>query len=264
MKDIELLGGVIAAVGHDVGHPAVTNRFIITMKDPLAIIYNDLSVLEMMHCSVTFRVLLEAGLLSSLPQQSWELVRKVVIEMILATDMSKHFDMMGVFRGASLGALDLQTFEERLVLFKMAVKCADVGHAAKETTLHEKWTSKIVEEFFAQGDLEKESHLPISIYCDRTSTDISKSQIGFISAIVQPLFEVLQTCLQSNAIYEDCVRQLQTNMDYWKAKGVKRSNSLTDHNLAEPMNTVATEIDEIKPLFAVCRSKTLIDRRRGV
>lgn len=218
----------------------------------------------MMHCSVTFRVLLETSLLSSLPQESWELVRKVVVEMILSTDMSKHFDMMGVFRGASLGPLDLQTFEERLLLYKMAVKCADVGHAAKETTLHEKWTSKIVEEFFAQGDLEKESHLPISIYCDRSSTDISKSQIGFISAIVQPLFEVLQACLQSHSIYEDCIVQLELNMDYWKARAVKRSNSLSDHNPPEPMNTVASEIDEIKPLFAVNRSKTLLDRKCGV
>lgn len=38
MRDMELLGGVLAAAGHDVGHPAVTNRFIITARDPLAII----------------------------------------------------------------------------------------------------------------------------------------------------------------------------------------------------------------------------------
>ena len=269
MREMELLGSVLAAIGHDVGHPAVTNRFIITSRDPLSIICtlhtdNDLSVLEMMHCSVTFRVLLENDVLSSLPQESWELLRKVVIDMILATDMSKHFDMLGVFRASSLGSLEMQTFEERLVMFKLAIKCADVGHAAKETSLHEKWSSKIIEEFFSQGDLEKESRLPISMYCDRSSTDIPKSQIGFISAIVQPLYDILHTCLQSNHIHEDCVKQLARNMEYWKSKSVKRSNSLSDKNPTEPMNTVNTEAEEIKPLFAVARSKTLIDRRGGV
>ena len=268
MKDIELLASVVAALGHDVGHPAVTNRFLVTTRDPLAVICtlhpdNDVSVLEMMHSSVTFRVLTETGLLASLPQESWELVRKIVVEMILATDMSKHFDMVGVFRAASMNAGEMGTFEERMMLFKVGVKCADVGHAAKETSLHEKWTQKIIDEFFAQGDLEKDSNLPVSMYCDREATDISKSQIGFITAIVLPLFEVMNACLKSDRIAEDCVKQLGKNVEFWTTKEVKRSNSLAEQG-QEAGNTGTTDLEEVRPLFQCQRSRTLSDRKKAV
>jgi hypothetical protein len=43
-----------------------------------------------------------------------------------------------------------------MTLLKIGIKCADIGHAAKEVELHEKWTKMISEEFFNQGDMEKE------------------------------------------------------------------------------------------------------------
>ena len=43
---MDMLGAIIAAAGHDVGHPALTNRFLINSRDQIAIRYNDQSVLE--------------------------------------------------------------------------------------------------------------------------------------------------------------------------------------------------------------------------
>lgn len=263
MKDVELLASVIAAVGHDVGHPAVTNRFLITSRDPLAIICtphadNDISVLEMMHTSVTYRVITETGLFSELPQESWDLVRKIVIEMILATDMSRHFDMVGVFRAASITPLELSAFEERLLMFKVVIKCADIGHAAKETSLHEKWTNRIVEEFFAQGDVEKDAKLPVSMYCDRATTNIAKSQVGFLSAIVTPLFEVAAACLKSAQV-EECAHQVRSNIDFWQARLLRRCNSQTILN-PEPENTVTTGEED---RFLAQRSRTMIECKKA-
>lgn len=46
-----------------------------------------------------------------------------------------------------------------------------------------------MEEFFQQGDKEREMGLDISPMCDRHNATIEKSQVGFIDYIVHPLWE---------------------------------------------------------------------------
>jgi len=50
------------------------------------------------------------------------------------------------------------------------------------------WTYLLYDEFFAQGDREEQLGLPISFLCDRKTTNIPKSQPGFIDFIVTPIF----------------------------------------------------------------------------
>jgi 3''5''-cyclic nucleotide phosphodiesterase. len=57
MSTIELLGTIIGCLGHDVGHKGKNNRFHIMTRDPLSVLYNDISVLEMMHSSTVFDLL---------------------------------------------------------------------------------------------------------------------------------------------------------------------------------------------------------------
>ena len=56
---IELFAGIIACLGHDLGHPGTNNRFLIQTKHNLAVQYNDNSVLENMHARDLFMILLE-------------------------------------------------------------------------------------------------------------------------------------------------------------------------------------------------------------
>jgi len=44
----------LAALGHDVGHPGTNNAYAIRTKNPLALLYNDKSVLENHHISLFF------------------------------------------------------------------------------------------------------------------------------------------------------------------------------------------------------------------
>ena len=57
LSQIELLSAIIASLAHDVGHPGLTNRFLIYNRDPMAIRYNDISCLENMHAALTFKLL---------------------------------------------------------------------------------------------------------------------------------------------------------------------------------------------------------------
>ena len=71
LTPIETLASIIANLGHDIGHPGLTNRFLINNKDDLALEYNDNSVLENMHCAIIYSILKksECAILDSLSQE---------------------------------------------------------------------------------------------------------------------------------------------------------------------------------------------------
>ena len=58
--------------------------------------YNDESVLENHHLAVAFKLLQspECDILANLSQKQRVSVRKLVIDMVLATDMSKHMSLL--------------------------------------------------------------------------------------------------------------------------------------------------------------------------
>ena len=95
---------MISSFGHDVGHPGLNNRFLVNNQEALAINYNDLSVLENMHSSVTFKTMKSknCNVLANFTGETFNFIRKLIIEMILETDMSKYFDALGKFRSKFL------------------------------------------------------------------------------------------------------------------------------------------------------------------
>ncbi|OMJ70238.1 hypothetical protein SteCoe_31836 [Stentor coeruleus] len=233
IQDYEIFASVVAMLGHDVAHPGVTNRFLINSKNSMAITYNDSSVLEMMHSATTFQLMQKDNqdILANLPKDMGVLVRALIIEMILATDMAKHFDLIGKLKAKMINSpsINLTSADQRNEIMKIITKASDVGHAAKCQELHQKWTSLVCEEFFMQGDMEKAQGLPISMYCDREKTDIAKSQSGFIKNIVLPIYETLNQCLNSSEIKEKCIDQLEQNMKSWESLVLpKRVHSLME------------------------------------
>lgn len=132
----------------------------------------------MMHASLTYSLLLEEenNILKKLDSDSWMLCRKVIIKMILATDMARHFELLGGFKASHpiVTTTNISKIDERIAVSEICIKAADIGHAAKMIDLHERWTLLVCEEFFQQGDMEKKLGLPVSMFCDRENTDIAK------------------------------------------------------------------------------------------
>ena len=226
LNPLESATSIVAALGHDVGHPGLTNRFIVNNKEHLAIQYNDISVLENMHCSTIFLTLDQPGknIFINLSNEDWFLMRKLMIYMILETDMSRHFEILGKFKSKA-NNLNISNAEDKLIILGMGLKCADIGHSAKSTDLHEKWTQLVCEEFFLQGDIEKQRKQVVSMYCDRENTDIAKSQAGFIKNICLPLYEVWCNYLNSDIIFNNCLKQLEKNYKHWDDKFKQRKTS---------------------------------------
>ena len=56
-SNLEIFSLMVAVVGHDVGHPGVNNNFLVATKNELAIVHNDRSPLENMHCATLYAIL---------------------------------------------------------------------------------------------------------------------------------------------------------------------------------------------------------------
>ena len=57
------------------------------------------------------------------------------------------------------------------------VHCADLSGPTKPLSIYRRWCDRIMEEFFQQGDKEREACLDISPMCDRFNATIEKSQV---------------------------------------------------------------------------------------
>ena len=63
-------------------------------------------------------------------------------------------------------------------VLKTLVHCADLSNPTKPLYLYRQWTDRVMEEFFRQGDLEREQGLEVSPMCDRHSASIEQSQVN--------------------------------------------------------------------------------------
>ncbi|XP_029582517.1 calcium/calmodulin-dependent 3',5'-cyclic nucleotide phosphodiesterase 1C-like [Salmo trutta] len=190
LTELEIFAMIFAAAVHDYEHTGTTNNFHIQTRSDTAILYNDRSVLESHHVSAAYRLLQdddEINILYNLSKDDWRELRSLVVEMVLATDMSCHFQQLKHMKNF------LQQPEgiDKPKAMSLLLHTADISHPAKTWDLHHRWTASLLEEFFRQGDKEAELGLPFSPLCDRKSTMVAQSQIGFIDFIVVPTFTVL-------------------------------------------------------------------------
>ncbi|XP_075213731.1 dual specificity calcium/calmodulin-dependent 3',5'-cyclic nucleotide phosphodiesterase 1-like [Lycorma delicatula] len=195
MTDLEIYATLVAAIIHDYEHTGTTNNFHVMSGTETALIYNDRAVLENHHISSSFRVLREDenNILHNLSREEYREFRSLVIDMVLATDMSSHFQQIKNMK--NLLTLAEPSVDKSKAL-SLVLHCCDISHPAKRWDLHYRWTSQLLEEFFRQGDKERDLGLPFSPLCDRKNTLVAESQIGFIEFIVEPSMAVCSDMLE--------------------------------------------------------------------
>lgn len=89
---LEVFSLLVGALAHDVGHIGKNNAFLVKTKHELALRHNDKSPLENMHCVVLYEVLAkeEYNIFRGLDESQWREARKIIIYIILGTDMMNH------------------------------------------------------------------------------------------------------------------------------------------------------------------------------
>ncbi|KAG9264696.1 cAMP-specific 3',5'-cyclic phosphodiesterase 4D-like isoform X2 [Astyanax mexicanus] len=222
--DLEILAALFASAIHDVDHPGVSNQFLINTNSELALMYNDASVLENHHLAVGFKLLQEENcdIFQNLSKKQRQSLRKIVIDMVLATDMSKHMNLLADLKTmvetkkvTSLGVLLLDNYSDRIQVLQNMVHCADLSNPTKPLELYRQWTDRIMVEFFTQGDRERERGMEISPMCDKHNASIEKSQVGFIDYIVHPLWETWADLVHPDA--QDILDTLEDNREFYQS-----------------------------------------------
>lgn len=253
MSDLEIFATLVAALIHDFEHTGTTNNFHVQSGSDTALLYNDRAVLENHHLSAAFRLMRDdqdSNILQNLGRDEHREFRTLVIDMVLATDMSYHFQQLKTMRGllslATGGASAAgegggghsgatspagPSAIDKSKALSLVLHSCDISHPAKQWRTHHRWTTLLLEEFFRQGDMEKELGLPFSPLCDRNNTLVAESQIGFIDFIVEPSMgvctEMLEVVLASGAsgppteLNKPWTRCLSDNKKVWKDQAAK-------------------------------------------
>ncbi|XP_058419748.1 cAMP-specific 3',5'-cyclic phosphodiesterase 4C isoform X3 [Diceros bicornis minor] len=223
--DLEVLAAIFASAIHDVDHPGVSNQFLINTNSELALMYNDASVLENHHLAVGFKLLQaeNCDIFQNLSAKQRLSLRRMVIDMVLATDMSKHMSLLADLKTmvetkkvTSLGVLLLDNYSDRIQVLQNLVHCADLSNPTKPLPLYRRWTERVMAEFFQQGDRERQSGLDVSPMCDKHTASVEKSQVGFIDYIAHPLWETWADLVHPDA--QDLLDTLEDNREWYQSK----------------------------------------------
>ncbi|KOB77986.1 Calcium/calmodulin-dependent 3',5'-cyclic nucleotide phosphodiesterase 1C, partial [Operophtera brumata] len=161
LSDLEIFATLVAALVHDYEHTGTTNNFHVMSGSDTAVMKDE-----------------DCNILQNLSRDEFREFRTLVIDMVLATDMSFHFQQLKNMR--SLLSLAEPTVDKSKAA-SMVLHCCDISHPAK---------------FFLQGDKERDLGLPFSPLCDRNNTLVAESQIGFIEFIVEPSMGVCADMLE--------------------------------------------------------------------
>ncbi|GAX83011.1 hypothetical protein CEUSTIGMA_g10438.t1 [Chlamydomonas eustigma] len=253
-----MLACLLAAASHDLGHKGVTNDFLINIDDELALVYSDKSPMEHFHLALLFKLLKlpHLNLLSHLSKSEITKFRKMVIDLISATDMKSHFAIFTQFstthqvsdsspsgnaqETTSSRALS-QAFSrsswpnvlavapkddaEQIISLQVVLKCSDLINIARPLEVTKKWCRALEQEFFEQGDREREMGLPLSPLFDRNKPGVTKSQVGFYDFMVFPLFHNF-ACVFPGA--RPMVDMARSNYKFWKMRTDSKRQSQKD------------------------------------
>eukprot|EP00939_MAST-03C_sp_MAST-3C-sp1_P003928 g3928.t1 len=207
LPPLEMFALISAALAHDVGHLGVNNAFLVNTGAPLAMRYNDISVLENMHASVMFETMgstkpsgraTDCNLFGGLSDTDWVLARKTAVKAILATDNSHHFKAINDIkvtlevhseRHKQGKSIFIDNEKQRVFLCGLLLHMSDISNPMREWEASSKSAFNIMEEFFSQGDQEKKFNMKVSMLCDREKENIPKAQMGFIDFFISPLVE---------------------------------------------------------------------------
>lgn len=261
------LSCLISAIIHDVDHPGRNNAFLINARNSLAMLYNDVAVLENHHVSLAFSTTVKddpLNIFKNLSADDYRNMRHSIIDMVLATEMTKHFEHVSKFNncinkvlpktseGSPMGeqgsqeslndiVTHLSTDDSRLLIKRMLIKCADISNPCRPLELCSIWAKRIAEEYYDQTDEEKAKNLPIVMpVFDRKTCSIPKSQCSFIEYFVQGMFESWAEICDIPELMEI----LKNNYQYWKEKDRQESQEGAELRISEDKSENEQKIEE--------------------
>ena len=206
----------LSCMCHDYKHPGVNNNYLKETKNELSLIYNDNSILENMHISEAFKLMNigeEYNIFNKVEINIYKQIRKEMVSCVLATDMTFHNFYVDFMKEQINIKNDKSNHEQNndkdnkcyQNYMNLLIHSADISNPTKPFEIYFKWAKLVVNEFYEQGDKEKELGLVCS--CDRNKTTLYQSQLGFINYIEIPFFSLFADIFKKLKFYLDTLNE---------------------------------------------------------
>lgn len=236
ISSIDSFSLLLASLGHDIGHPGITNQFLINTKSPLATEFNNISILENFHKFQFSEILipfLDQNLHYFNSNKSTEIIYSIldlIDNSILATDMALHDEFVNKID--KLGT-DYDNFK---LLACILIKSADISNVCRYLNSSCKWGLSLGEEFKQIACLENyfKDTSNTSLLNDKLIennfgkqikdidinesvklvTNLNKNQLFFINRFAKDFFNKVGDTIPQLKFLSDI---LSDNAKYWES-----------------------------------------------
>jgi len=243
LNPIQTLALLVSSIGHDIGHPGLTNAFLSSNQSPIAKLYSNQSVLENYH-SVIFQDLLSYHWPVFLNNQftndtnSPLNTKAMQVESILATDMANHFEYLSkikeiaeILKDPTKRSKIKDSLQQTSVILSLIIKCADISNVSRPLLISTKWALILAREFDEMGLLGKNlnedfnvdniedprsnPYFPNSVKEAITkSPNLHKGQLFFINTFADALFKEVAMTIPELGFSAEIVKE---NKDFWES-----------------------------------------------
>lgn len=131
-------------------------------------------------------------------------------------------DLQALAQAAVAGVMTPVDENERMLSLQIAIKAADICNLCDPPETHIRWVQMLEEEFFRQGDVERELGMTISPLFDRNKPGVSKSQVVFMDIVAVPIFTALASVFPGS---EPLLQGLMANYNHWVAEGKRQEEA---------------------------------------
>lgn len=217
LTDLDALGFLISCLCHDIDHRGTTNAFQLKANNELASLYSsEGSVMERHHVSQALAILNTPGcnFLESIDNSDYGKFIMLLNENILATDLAKHIQCLPK-QQELVQHFHRHNTEHKRLFMSLMMTCCDLSDQTKGWAVAWRVAQLIFEEFFRQGDLEREIGEEPMEMMDRDKASIPVLQIQFLEDVCLAPFQILAAMYPAETSI--LVDVINSNISSWTA-----------------------------------------------
>ena len=231
LSHLEVFACLTAALVIDLNHPGVDNDFSVATSSPIAVRFNDQSVLENYHIAKAMELLQNdaSNIFEGLDRAQFKQARSIIIDLVLATDLHKHHQLYHTFRQNIPNFLAANKDEKpaqhpaqtshvalslrhRRLLMRVLLHSADLSYTARIWEQSKGWGKRIESEFLRQGDKEVALGLEVPASRDRRNRIPLENDLNFCEFVAIPLMCSVRDVLPK---FQVCVDNLRLNRQHY-------------------------------------------------
>ena len=233
LSSLEVFALIFTSAIIDSGHPGVTPAFLERTSARIALIYNNIAVIENAAVANAFQLAELPGMeiFAHMDPAMADTVRQLIIQLALASELRRHVEIESRFRTAirhvgvstesmaqsgAHGMALIETNETlRTLTLQVIIKLSLTSFHTRDPLTVRKWSYRFVMEGFAQGEKERQLGLTVSPFLDGSASSIALLHSSFIELIALPLYRVFTSLFPVPLVVQNLVAALSS----WRSKG---------------------------------------------